>query len=143
MDGPNLICFVHGYSVPRNQHEDVCYVEVFSHLFSGSIRASSSIAELTTNFASEPFFVPFILKGLIALEVGHIGWRWILPCARADGPQDAEGILRITDRPVIVESHKVVPPIVLQSRTGETLDQSELPLSFHKEGKRELIGGRL
>src|SRR5437773_5769977 len=38
---------------------------------------------------------------------------------------------------------KSYPPHVSPSRTGQALDQSELSLSFHKERKRELIGGKL
>ncbi len=34
--------------------------------------------------------------------MGHIGWRWIPPCARADGPHDAERILSVANCPVVL-----------------------------------------
>src|SRR5258708_37283559 len=38
---------------------------------------------------------------IVALEVGHVAWRRVLPCASSNGPHDAERIQRIADRPVI------------------------------------------
>src|SRR6266567_4925008 len=38
---------------------------------------------------------------IIALEVGHVDWRRVLPCASSNGPQDTEGILHVTNCPVI------------------------------------------
>jgi len=65
MDERILICFVHGYSVPCNHHEDWPHVQFLCLLFPGSIRATlPSIEELTTNFASEPVFVHLLREPL-------------------------------------------------------------------------------
>jgi hypothetical protein len=51
-------------------------------------------------------------------------------CAKANCGYDPNTIVVVEK---IVESHKVVPPIVSQSRTGQTREQSERSLSFDKE----------
>ncbi len=62
MDEPTLICSAYVGSVLPNHYDNPCGIELLRPLFPMSCEyLRATLAELTTNFASEPVFVPLLI----------------------------------------------------------------------------------